>query len=128
MLVDVDEDKLDAVVRAAKEAGGEIKSLVADVRTAEACRRPSEGVELVGTPEIFLHAVGRNERKPVLELGDEDWQDTLTLNLSTAYWLGPGRRAAHGRAPATAGWSSCPRSPGCSPTRTTRRTRRPRAA
>jgi len=38
----------------------------------------------------------------VLDLDDGDWQDTLTLNLSTAYWLGQavGRRmveAGYGR-------------------------------
>ena len=27
-------------------------------------------------------------REPVLELGDDDWASTLTLNLSSAYWLG----------------------------------------
>ena len=27
-------------------------------------------------------------RKPVLDLEDGDWQDTLSLNLSSAYWLG----------------------------------------
>jgi len=42
----------------------------------------------VGVPQIFLHAVGRNIRKPILELADTDWQDTLSLNLSSAYWLG----------------------------------------
>lgn len=88
-LIDVNSENLDAVVRAAKEAGREIKPLVADLRTAQACRAAvSEATALVGTPQIFLHAVGRNVRKPVLELGDDDWEDTLTLNLSTAYWLG----------------------------------------
>jgi NAD(P)-dependent dehydrogenase (short-subunit alcohol dehydrogenase family) len=85
----VNQDKLDAVVRAAKEAGCEIKSLAADLRTAEACRAAvREGVELVGTPQVFLHAIGRNERKAILDLDDEDWADTLSLNLSSAYWLG----------------------------------------
>ena len=88
-LVDVSQDKLDAVVRAAKEDGHEIEPLAADLRTAEACRTAvREGVELVGTPQVFLHAVGRNVRKPILDLGDADWQDTLSLNLSSAYWLG----------------------------------------
>ena len=88
-LVDVTPENLDAVVRAAKEAGGEIKPLVADLRTAEACRAAvGEAVGLVGTPQVFLHAVGRNVRKPVLDLDDADWQETLTLNLSSAYWLG----------------------------------------
>jgi gluconate 5-dehydrogenase len=88
-LVDLNQENLDAVVRAAKEAGGEVKALTADLRTAEGCRAAvREAVELVGTPQIFLHAVGRNVRKPVLELADTDWQETLSLNLSSAYWLG----------------------------------------
>ena len=88
-LVDVNQENLDAVVRAAKEAGDEIKPLVADLRTAEACRAAvGEAVALVGTPQVFLHAVGRNVRKPVLDLEDADWQETLSLNLSSAFWLG----------------------------------------
>ncbi len=88
-LVDVNQENHDAVVRRAKDAGGEVKPLVADLRTAEACRAAvSEAVRLVGTPQIFLHAVGRNVRKPVLDLADADWQETLSLNLSSAFWLG----------------------------------------
>jgi gluconate 5-dehydrogenase len=88
-LADVNEENLDVIVRAAKEAGDEIKPLVADLRTAEACRAAvREAVAMVGTPQIFLHAVGRNVRKPVLDLDDADWQETLSLNLSSAYWLG----------------------------------------
>jgi gluconate 5-dehydrogenase len=88
-LADVNSENLDAVVCAAKEAGREIRPLVADLRTARACRAAvAEATGLVGTPEVFLHAVGRNVRKPVLELADGDWEDTLTLNLSSAYWLG----------------------------------------
>ena len=88
-LVDVNQENLNAVVRRAKDAGGEVKPLVADLRTAEACRAAvSEAVRQVGAPQIFLHAIGRNVRKPVLDLADADWQETLSLNLSSAYWLG----------------------------------------
>ncbi len=88
-LTDVNEENLDVVVQAAKEAGDEIKPLIADLRTAEACRAAvREAVAMVGTPQIFLHAVGRNVRKPILDLEDADWQETLSLNLSSAYWLG----------------------------------------
>jgi NAD(P)-dependent dehydrogenase (short-subunit alcohol dehydrogenase family) len=88
-LADYSTENLDAVVRAAKAAGGEVKPLVADLRTAEACRAAvSEAVGLVGTPQVFLHAVGRNVRKPVLDLADDDWLETVSLNLSSAYWLG----------------------------------------
>jgi NAD(P)-dependent dehydrogenase (short-subunit alcohol dehydrogenase family) len=89
VLADLNQENLDAVARSASESGGEIKTLIADVRTAEACRAAvAEAVGLVGTPQIFLHAVGRNVRRPILELEDADWQETLSLNLSSAYWLG----------------------------------------
>ena len=89
VLVDMNQEHLDAVARSASESGGEIKTMIADVRTAEACRAAvAEAVGLVGTPQIFLHAVGRNVRRPILELEDADWQETLSLNLSSAYWLG----------------------------------------
>ena len=88
-LVDHSQENLDAVVRAAKEGGSEIKPLTADLRTADGCRAAvREAVGLVGTPQVFLHAVGRNVRKPILELDDANWQDTLTLNMSSAWWLG----------------------------------------
>lgn len=75
--------------QAAKDLAGEIWTLTVDLRTAAGCRAAvQEASELVGRPQVFLHAVGRNVRKPVLELDDGDWQDTLTLNLSSAWWLG----------------------------------------
>ena len=95
VVVDIDEDNLDVVARDAKEAGGQVSTLVSDVSTPESSRAAvEEAAQIIGTPEIFLHAVGRNDRRPVLELGDEDWQSILTLNLSTAWWLGQevGRR------------------------------------
>jgi gluconate 5-dehydrogenase len=88
-LVDLNQENLDAVVRAAKDAGGQVETLVADLRTARACRAAvGEAVALVGTPQVFLHAIGRNVRKPVLDMEDADWEQTLSLNLSSAYWLG----------------------------------------
>lgn len=88
-LMDVNQENLNAVTRAAKEAGHEIKPLMADLRTARACRAAvGEAVGLVGTPQVFLHAIGRNVRRPVLDLQDTDWEETLNLNLSSAYWLG----------------------------------------
>ncbi|UQX87404.1 SDR family oxidoreductase [Jatrophihabitans telluris] len=101
VVVDRDEDKLDALARRTKDQGAEITPLLFDVSTAERSRAAVEkAVGVIGTPEIFLHAIGRNDRRPVLELGDEDWQSILTLNLSTAWWLGQevGRRmVAEGR-------------------------------
>jgi len=89
MLVDVDEQKLDAVRRQAKDAGADLDTLVADLLSAQTCREVvEEAARRLGGIEVFLHAVGRNVRLPVADLGDDDWAATLTLNLSTAYWLG----------------------------------------
>jgi len=88
-LVDVDEENLQAVVRAAKSFVADVEPVVADLRPATACRLAvDDAAALIGVPQVFLHAVGRNVRRPVLELDDADWQETVTLNLSSAYWLG----------------------------------------
>jgi gluconate 5-dehydrogenase len=103
VLVDRDPERLDRVAIKARADGGAIWTLVADVSTAPASRGVvDKAVGIVGPPEVFLHAVGRNDRRPVLELGDDDWQSMLTLNLSSAWWLGQevGRRmvaAGYGR-------------------------------
>ncbi|WNM25634.1 SDR family NAD(P)-dependent oxidoreductase [Demequina capsici] len=95
VVVDRDPEALAAVAREAQDQGLHLHTLEADISTPDACREiVAAAVSLVGTPAAFVHAVGRNDRRPVLELGDEDWQAILTLNLSTAWWLGQemGRR------------------------------------
>jgi NAD(P)-dependent dehydrogenase (short-subunit alcohol dehydrogenase family) len=89
LVADRDPDHLDAVASRAKEAGGRAEVLVTDLSTAEACRfAVAETVRRLGAVEVFLHAIGRNTRLPVLDLDDEAWRTMLTLNLSTAYWAG----------------------------------------
>jgi len=94
-VIDRDETRLEALARTAKDAGWDLTALTHDVGDPEASRLAvADAVAAVGSPEIFLHAIGRNDRRPVLELGDADWASILTLNLSTAWWLGQevGRR------------------------------------
>jgi gluconate 5-dehydrogenase len=87
--VDRDDDRLHQLQRRAKEAGIQVSTLVYDVASGENSRAAvREAISLVGIPEIFLHAVGRNDRRSILELGDAEWDAILTLNLSTAWWLG----------------------------------------
>lgn len=89
LLVDVDEEHLETVRRQAKEADADIDTVTADLRAPETCRDVvAEAVQRLGGLEIFLHAVGRNVRLPILGLDDDAWEQTLTLNLSTAYWIG----------------------------------------
>jgi gluconate 5-dehydrogenase len=86
VVVDIDESRLCAVARAAKEAGGSVQTIVSDLRSAQQCRATvAEAARLIGVPQVFLHAIGRNVRRPVLDLGDDDWDSLVELNLSTAY-------------------------------------------
>jgi gluconate 5-dehydrogenase len=89
LVVDRDAGNLESVASRAKEAGGRADILVADLTTPQACRAAvAEAVGRLGTIEVFLHAIGLNTRLPILDLDDDAWQATLTLNLSTAYWSG----------------------------------------
>jgi gluconate 5-dehydrogenase len=89
LVADVDADNLEAVRLRAKEAGAEIETVQADLRTAQACRSlVSDAFDRLGGLDVFLHAVGRNVRRPVVELDDDDWESVVNLNLSTAYWTG----------------------------------------
>lgn len=88
-LADLDESKLEAVARRAEEAGGVIETIPCDLRDPGRCRQVvEEAAAKIGVPQVFLHAVGRNVRRPVLDLADADWRQIVELNLSTAFWLG----------------------------------------
>ncbi|GAA2683646.1 MULTISPECIES: SDR family NAD(P)-dependent oxidoreductase [Actinoplanes] len=101
LLADVDADHLEAVRLRVKEAGAEITTVQVDLRTPDACRTlVLDAAERLGGIEVFLHAVGKNVRTPVLDLGDDDWESVLTLNLSTAYWTAQ----AAGRVMVSAGY------------------------
>ena len=89
LLVDLDEQHLEAVRRRAKDEGTDLEAVVVDLRDPQACRDTVVDAQRhLGRIDVFLHAVGRNVRQPVLDLDDDAWQQTITLNLSTAYWLG----------------------------------------
>ena len=89
LLVDFNEESLISVQKRAADAGHTIDTLIADVRTADACRAVvAEAKDRLGRIDVFLHAIGRNVRLPVADLGDDDWSELVNLNLSTAYWLG----------------------------------------
>jgi gluconate 5-dehydrogenase len=86
-VIDVDHPRLDDLE--ARGTEGSITGIVADLRTSDGCRAAvAAAIDLAGVPDIFVHAVGRNNRKPVLEFDDDEWSDIVELNLSSAFWLG----------------------------------------
>ncbi|MEU6374957.1 SDR family oxidoreductase [Streptomyces sp. NPDC046909] len=80
VVLDVDKDKL-------AETG--VNSLAADLTSPDACRAAvAEARQLLGGIDVFVHAVGVNDRRPVLETPDEVWDRLIAVNLTSAFHLG----------------------------------------
>lgn len=103
LAVDVDEARLAGLSREIRDSGGDCEVLAADLTDPQTCRRVAgEAVRRLGSIEVFLHAIASNRRQPVLDVSDDTWLELLTLNLSSAYWLGQAagrqmRAAGYGR-------------------------------
>lgn len=72
-----------------------ITPLQADLSSSGGCRDVVEAaLSALGGIDVLVHAVGVNQRQPVLETEDEVWRRVLDVNLSSAFYLGreAGRR------------------------------------
>jgi len=103
VVLDIAEQPLEKLARPATGAAGAISGLVADLTSADTCRAAlAEAAERLGGLEVFVHAVGINDRRPVLEITDEVWDRIVALNLDSGFWLGQAAgahmvAAGHGR-------------------------------
>lgn len=85
-LVDADEIRLHEVDDGCGAVGARI---IADLAEEAGCVEAVENaLAALGSIDVFVHAVGVNSRKPVLDQDTEAWTRLLTVNLSSAYWLG----------------------------------------
>lgn len=90
VVVDVDEARLKALREDPRVAGADIQTVTADVTSSAACEEAVSAAAglLGGGLDVLIHAVGTNDRRPVLDTPDEVWDRILTLNLSSAFWIG----------------------------------------
>jgi NAD(P)-dependent dehydrogenase (short-subunit alcohol dehydrogenase family) len=87
-VVDIDEKRL-KTLRESMAGVDELHAFVADLSAAEPCREAvAEAAKHLGGIDVFVHAVGMNSRDMVLDSSDEAWNTVLTVNLSSAFWLG----------------------------------------
>jgi gluconate 5-dehydrogenase len=96
VVADVDETRLSALEAHATP----LKADLSSPRGSRGCVAQAAG--LLGGLDIFVHAVGVNDRRPVLQTPDEVWDDIVTLNLGSAFWTGKAAgevmvAAGHGR-------------------------------
>ncbi|MER5795126.1 SDR family NAD(P)-dependent oxidoreductase [Streptomyces sp. NPDC059627] len=88
-VVDVDEARLKSLRDDPALADTDVRVLPADVTTSEACEEViGVAAAELGGLDVLVHAVGTNDRRPVLDTPDEAWERIVTLNLSTAFWAG----------------------------------------
>lgn len=64
-------------------------TIAADLTSSAACERVVDDAarHLEGL-DLLVHAVGINDRRAIVETPDEVWNDIITINLSTAFWIG----------------------------------------
>jgi len=95
-VLDIDADAVAKLSRVRTAEGlGDVFGVPADLTSADACRDAvGRAAERLGGLDVFVHAVGANDRRPVLETPDEVWERIVAINLSSAFWLG---RAAGAR-------------------------------
>jgi gluconate 5-dehydrogenase len=87
-IVDARAEALDALGEELSLADRGGATLVADISTADGCRAvAAEALEALGGIDVFIHAVGINDRRPLEDYGDDDWERMVSINLSSAFWL-----------------------------------------
>ncbi|WP_326789558.1 SDR family NAD(P)-dependent oxidoreductase [Streptomyces sp. NBC_00151] len=86
-VTDVDEERLAALAEQAVEAGLSIATRAADLTDPGSARSAvEESAETMGGLDVFVHAVGINDRRPVLETPDDVWERIIDVNLKSAVW------------------------------------------
>lgn len=88
-VVDVDEAKLKALRDDPALAEADVRVFSADLTTSGACEETiAAAAEELDGLEVMVHAVGTNDRRPVVDTPDEVWERILALNLSSVFYAG----------------------------------------
>ncbi len=88
-LLDRSAERLEQVAEEQADLPGELLQLDVDLAIAADGRSAVyEAHRRLGGLQGFVHAVGVNDRRPVLDMDDDDWARLIDTNLSTAFWTG----------------------------------------
>jgi len=81
-------EALDEVAAGITGVGGRaavVAANLADRRDVDVCARM--GTAAFGAPDILVNAAGVNIRRPMLDLGEDDWDATMAVNLTAPFLL-----------------------------------------
>jgi gluconate 5-dehydrogenase len=83
VVVDRDQARLDAL-RGERGFTGHV--IAADLTQSGAgAVVVAQAIEVLGGLDILLHCVGVNDRRPVLDFTEDEWEDVIKINLFTAF-------------------------------------------
>lgn len=86
VIVDIDEEKSDAVAKDIRENGGEAISVKADVSSAAAVREiPKAAVKAFGGIDILHNNAGIQHYGNVVSTPEEEWDHVLGVNLKSIF-------------------------------------------
>jgi len=87
-LVDTDAAGLDAAAAALGGRGASAVAVPTDIRQGDACARAVRAaVAAFGGLDVLVNAAGVYPRRPVLEIGADDWQHVFQVNVLGTYFM-----------------------------------------
>lgn len=90
---DLTADKIDGLVAAINESGGQAYPLTADVADPQQCSDLIDSaVSAMGGLDVLVNGAGINRRKPILEVTVDDFDAITAVNMRAVYLLS---QAAH---------------------------------
>jgi gluconate 5-dehydrogenase len=90
LIVDNDADRVDVATAEVLAAvpGAPVTGLQADLtEVGSGASVVRHAVDNIGGVDVLLHAVGINDRRPVLEFTAEEWDRVIRVNMGTAFEL-----------------------------------------
>jgi gluconate 5-dehydrogenase len=84
-VIDVSEERLDELGASAELTGDRL--IAADLATQATARAAIEAASTaLGGLDVFIHGVGINDRRPVADYAQDDWDAIVSVNLSSAFF------------------------------------------
>jgi gluconate 5-dehydrogenase len=83
VVADRDQSRLDALEADSEFTGS---TVCADLTvTGAGASTVAKAIEILGGLDVLLHCVGINDRRPILDFTDDEWERVLQINLFTAF-------------------------------------------
>ena len=82
------QSELDEVAGKCRELGVKTHTVLADVSdSSSVSKMVAEGIQALSKIDILVNNVAVRPHKPILEVTDEEWHDTLAINMHAAFYL-----------------------------------------